>query len=250
MAEQRPADVVGDLRQSQCVTAFQTTNGCFDADCGTLRRASTSFRGSGRTVAWSKRHRRTPDLDRWFRSAHNSRPDHLAPVLRRETFDASLSITTLTDNNNPYRPPQQVNTVAFEQVLTTPELWLRRTTLMLCVLIVVAVAIAFINVFSIVFSGTAAVFLGLIITILGIRSGRVSGILFGGSALAITVAVFIWINVMDWSPEDAQEPVPLVLAAYAFFFTPVGIMYVLSTWSGGEKQTESDGNEDTLKSPQ
>lgn len=88
-----------------------------------------------------------------------------------------------------------------------------------------AVVASVIDIESIVGSGPILSLTGLALAIGAWKTRRSrTGLLFGLSAGAMTVAVFLLIFLRRWSPDDAKYPVPLILIGYEYLIAPVALL--------------------------
>ena len=135
-----------------------------------------------------------------------------------------------TPDDNPFRAPQ----TSFEPVESKFDTSLRHLRICLglqCTTIVLGVAAAFYDIYSIVVTGAVLSLLGLLTAILSIRPRLISGLVFGLSGPAVSAICFALINLFIWGPDDAQHPVSLIAAGYATFTVPLGLLVWTRTGS-------------------
>lgn len=125
-------------------------------------------------------------------------------------------------DDNPFRAPQS----SFEPTNRKPDSNLRHLRICLglqCTTIVVGVAAAFYDIESIVATGPILFFIGIPVVILSRRLGLTSGLTFGISGPAISLLCLVLINLLGWSPADAQLPVSTIAAIYTTFALRLGL---------------------------
>jgi len=128
---------------------------------------------------------------------------------------------TDSENPNPYAPPQ----VASESVLlpkpSPDRRRIRRWAIVECLVIAGALAAQAIDIESIIISGPVFGLVGLGVAIMGRRSRHVPALMFGGSAFAFAIFIFVLINLADWGPREATRPVMILSWIYTVAVTPV-----------------------------
>jgi hypothetical protein len=128
---------------------------------------------------------------------------------------------------NPFLPPES----QFTPRESIPANRAQTVANVLAILKMVAIGIgtvaALIDIESIVATGPIISLLGLPVAIISIRNARYLGIVFGLSGLAITIACFLLIFNLQWSPHEAQMPVSAIGVCYAGPAILLGVMFVL-----------------------
>lgn len=97
-------------------------------------------------------------------------------------------------------------------------MWLQLLT------VIVGLGFARWKVDSIVGTGPILSILGIVLAILSYRKGLLSGVLLGLSAPAFSVMVFLIIFLQNWSPHDAQQPVPVIIGIYLLAVLSTGLL--------------------------
>jgi len=90
--------------------------------------------------------------------------------------------------------------------------------------IAVAVVAGLVDIESIVVSGPVLSLLGLLIAVLSIPCRAWQGILFGASAIIMSIACFAAIAGLGLSPHEAQFPIGSAICVYAVVALPLGIL--------------------------
>ena len=128
------------------------------------------------------------------------------------------------DFDNPYRAPEVPFEVIRESVPRGTYFWVRLWVILQMLVAVVGTAAAFVNVESIVATGPILSLVGIFGTIVCVRKRYYFGALIGISGPLISVAIFLMIFLLNWSPGDAQEPVPLMGAVYLAMLCAMGLV--------------------------
>jgi hypothetical protein len=105
--------------------------------------------------------------------------------------------------------------------------------------IVGAVIAAAIDIESIVGSGVIFSLLGLFVAAGSGTSRSRSMLVFGLSAVAISLFLLVLINVMEWGQAEAAFPVTLILLGYELALAPVGLVALYHSLAGpiaGDRQ--------------
>lgn len=138
---------------------------------------------------------------------------------------ASGADQLVNDSANPYRAPE-----VFSEPLRETEHrlsgWLRPSAALMCLTIGVGQVAAFVDIESIIFTGPAVSIIGLLVATAGHSSDIRPAVWLGLSGPAITALTALVINVMSWSPGEAQGPLPGLLCCYTAAFLPIGIYCV------------------------
>lgn len=92
-----------------------------------------------------------------------------------------------------------------------------------------SVIISVIDVESIVITGPLFTATGLVVACGWIVSRDVSTLAFGLSTGVVSLSIFLLIFSLEWSPSDAQFPVPLMLLGYEVVVVPVGLLSMYRT---------------------
>lgn len=155
------------------------------------------------------------------------------------------------DFDNPYRAPEVPFEVVREPAPRGGFFWVRLWISLQMLTAVVGTASAFIDVETIVATGPILSIVGIFGTIACVRRRFHFGTLISASAPAISVAIFLIISLLNWSPGDAQEPVPLMGAAYTAVVCAPGLVALWQTRSlqaFASKQASGQFNEMLLDS--
>jgi nicotinamide riboside transporter PnuC len=150
-----------------------------------------------------------------------------------------------TSDDNPFRAPQ----TSFEPVESKFDTSLRHLRICLglqCTTIVLGVAAAFYDIYSILVTGAVLSLVGLLTAILSMRPRLISGLVFGLSGPAISAICFALINLLNWGPDDAQHPVSLIAAVYAMITVPLGLLVWTRTGSDSFLEELQNKNENAL----
>ena len=122
---------------------------------------------------------------------------------------------------NPYAAPQ----VAAEKVVLPKRRYdakyLRGWVILQCIVIAITLFAQFISIESIIVTGPVFGLIGIGIVIVAARAQRVFGILFGASAIAFTLFIFLLINIAAWGPSDARRPVIIMSWIFAVGILPL-----------------------------
>lgn len=124
---------------------------------------------------------------------------------------------------NPYAAPQSRPEAA------APSEGFPRATLFqwlvgLKILTIIGGAIAaHIEIESILVSGSLLTLQGIPIGLLSYRASYWRGLSFGVCGPAISIFCFLLINIMDWGPKDAEEPVSAIADVYAVVAVILGV---------------------------
>lgn len=135
---------------------------------------------------------------------------------------------------NPYKAPLQDERLHSASTNRPWErFWLRVCSVLLCLDYIIGAGWAwFDEIESILVSGTVAVVLGLLLLYCALRVKASAAAWFSGGTLLFVAAVFLLINLNDWSPGDAKVPVSRLIVVATCFAVPLGIFGALT---GGPK---------------
>jgi hypothetical protein len=135
------------------------------------------------------------------------------------------------DIDNPYRAPDVPFDVARESAPRGAYFWVRLWISLQMLVAVVGTAAAFVDVETIVATGPILSIVGIFGTIASVRRRFHFGTLVSASGPAVSVAIFLIIFLLNWSPGRAQEPVPDMGAAYMAVVCASGLVALWQTRS-------------------
>ena len=135
------------------------------------------------------------------------------------------------DVDNPYRAPEVSFEVVRERAPRGAYFWVRSFIIMQMLIAVVGTAAAFVDVETIVATGPILSVFGIFGTIACVRKRYDFGALIGASGPVISVAIFLIIQLFNWGPTEAQEPVPLIGAVYMAILCVMGLVALRGTIS-------------------
>ena len=135
------------------------------------------------------------------------------------------------DIDNPYRAPEVPFEVLRESVLRGAYFWIRSFIILQMLVAVVGTAAAFVDVETIVITGPILSIFGIFGTIACVRKRYNFGVWIGASGPAICLAIFLIIQLFNWGPTEAQEPVPLIGAVYMAILCVMGLVALRETIS-------------------
>ena len=150
-----------------------------------------------------------------------------------------------TPDDNPFRAPQS----AFEPIENTFHTNLRRLRVCLglqCTSIALGVAAAFYTIHSIVVTGAILCLVGVVTVFLSRRLKLTDGLVFGLSGPAVSLVCFALINLLNWSPRDAQHPVSIIAVVYATCALPLGLYVWTRTGSVSDAAPHEEQLNDSL----
>ena len=133
--------------------------------------------------------------------------------------------------DNPYRAPEVPFEVVRESVPRGAYFWVRSFIILQMLVAVVGTAAAFGDVETIVATGPILSIFGIFGTIVCVRKRYYFGALTCASGPVISVAIFLVIFLLNWSPTAAQEPVPLIGAVYMAILCVMGLIALRETIS-------------------
>ena len=133
--------------------------------------------------------------------------------------------------DNPYRAPEVPFEVVRESVPRGAYFWVRSFIILQMLVAVVGTAAAFGDVETIVATGPILSIFGIFGTIVCVRKRYYFGALICASGPVISVAIFLVIFLLNWSPTAAQEPVPLIGAVYMAILCVMGLIALRETIS-------------------
>lgn len=124
---------------------------------------------------------------------------------------------------NPYQAPDAQHLVAEVPINHRQRLgWLRLWSGLLLLTLAVGTPLAvFYWIESIVATGPFALVFGLIVVTRGIKSQRMVTTLTGVITAIFVLVVFALINLNDWSPREAQEPVGVMIVIFDVLIVPL-----------------------------
>ena len=160
-------------------------------------------------------------------------------------MSSAVENTMTTPDDNPFRAPKS----AFEPVESTSNKNLRRLRVCLglqCATIALGVAAAFYTIHSIVVTGGILCLVGIVTAFLSRRNRLSDGLAFGLSGPAISLACFTLINLLNWSPADAQHPVSIIAVVYATCALPLGLYVWTKTGSDNDAVALEEQLNDSL----
>ena len=135
------------------------------------------------------------------------------------------------DLDNPYRAPEVPFEVVRERAPRGAYFWVRSWIILQMIVAVVGTAAAFVDVETIVATGPILSIFGIFGTIVCVRKRYYFGALTCASGPVISVAIFLVIFLLNWSPTAAQEPVPLIGAVYMAILCVMGLIALRETIS-------------------
>ena len=135
------------------------------------------------------------------------------------------------DVDNPYRAPEVPFEVVRERAPRGAYFWVRLWISLQMLVAVVGTAVAFVNVESIVATGPILSIVGIFGTIACVRRRFHFGTLISASGPVVSVAIFLIIFLLNWSPTAAQGPVPLMGATYIAIVCVSGVVALWQTRS-------------------
>ena len=133
--------------------------------------------------------------------------------------------------DNPYRVPEVPFEVVRESVPRGAYFWVRSFIILQMLVAVVGTAAAFVDVETIVATGPILSIFGIFGTIVCVRKRYYFCALTCASGPVISVAIFLVIFLLNWSPTAAQEPVPLIGAVYMAILCVMGLIALRETIS-------------------
>ena len=133
------------------------------------------------------------------------------------------------DVDNPYRAPEVPFEVVRERAPRGAYFWVRSFILMQMLVAVVGTAAAFVEVKTIVITGPILSIFGVFGTIVCVRKRYDFGTWISASGPVICLAIFLIIQLFNWGPAEAQEPVPLIGAVYMAILCVMGLVALRET---------------------
>lgn len=135
------------------------------------------------------------------------------------------------DFDNPYRAPEVPFEVVQESTPRGGYFWVRLWISLQMLTAVVGTVAAFIDVEAIVVTGLILSIVGIFGIIACVRRRLHFGTLISASGPAVSVAIFLIIFLLNWSPTAAQGPVPLMGATYMALVCASGLVALWQTRS-------------------
>ena len=112
----------------------------------------------------------------------------------------------------------------------------------------IAVLAATVEIESIVFSGPILSLTGLVLAAVRRRDANMARRLFGLSALPVSVACFLLIVFLKWSPKNAEQPITTILFLYEVQFLPIGLAGLFRIIASLSQPTDYHGPQFSLRS--
>jgi len=135
------------------------------------------------------------------------------------------------DIDNPYRAPEVPFEVVRESAPRGAYFWVRSWIILQMLVAVVGTAAAFVDVHTIMATGPILSIVGIFGTIACVRNRYYFGAVISASGSIISLAVFLIIQLLNWGPAEAQEPVPLIGAFYMAILCVMGLVALRETVS-------------------
>jgi len=135
------------------------------------------------------------------------------------------------DVDNPYRAPEVPFEVVRERAPRGAYFWVRLWISLQMLVAVAGTFTAFISVHMIVATGPILSIVGISGTIASFRKRYDFGAWIGASGAIISLAIFLLIQLFNWGPAEAQEPVPLIGAVYMAILCVMGLVALRETIS-------------------
>jgi hypothetical protein len=135
------------------------------------------------------------------------------------------------DLDNPYRAPEVPFEVVRESAPRGAYFWVRAFIMMQMLVAVVGTAAAFVDVHTIMATGPVLSIVGIFGTIACVRNRYYFGAVIAASGSIISLAIFLIIQLLNWGPAEAQEPVPLIAALYMAIICIMGLVVLRETIS-------------------
>jgi hypothetical protein len=135
------------------------------------------------------------------------------------------------DIDNPYRAPDVPFDVVRESAPRGAYFWVRSFIMMQMLIAVMGTAAAFVDVHTIVATGPILSIFGIAGAIACVRKRYNFGVWIGASGPAICLAIFLIIQLFNWGPSEAQEPVPPIGAFYMAILCVMGLVALRETIS-------------------
>jgi hypothetical protein len=150
------------------------------------------------------------------------------------------------DLDNPYRAPEVPFEVVRERAPRGAYSWVRAFIMIQMLVAVVGTFAALRDVHTIMATGPILSIVGIFVTIACVRKRYNFGVWIGASGPAICLAIFLIIQLFNWGPSEAQEPVPLIGAVYLAILCVMGLIALRVTISlqasagAGTKETTGE----------
>jgi K+-sensing histidine kinase KdpD len=143
------------------------------------------------------------------------------------------------DLDNPYRAPEVPFEVVRESAPRGAYFWVRAFIMMQMLVVVVGTAAAFVDVHTIMATGPILSIVGILGTIACVRNRYYFGAMIAASGSIFSLAIFLIIQLLNWGPAEAQEPVPLMGAVYMAILCVMGLVALRETVSLQAKQIQA-----------
>ena len=126
---------------------------------------------------------------------------------------------------NPYLPPTAAGSpVDTAAARSKPLGWLRFWSFLLLLTLMIGTPLAmYYSIESIVATGPFVLIFGLIVAAVGAKCRQIATTLVGVLSVLFVILVFGLINLNGWSPRDAEEPVPAMIALFDLIVFPLAI---------------------------
>lgn len=118
------------------------------------------------------------------------------------------------DWENPYQTPEVLLEPEREYLATRVCFWPKIWIIVQLLVVVVGIGLSVATIFSIIGTGVVLSLAGIVTAICAYRLRLRWGIVLGASAPLFSVFIFALINIMEWSPRDAELPVPMMASVY------------------------------------
>lgn len=136
-----------------------------------------------------------------------------------------------------------------------PKLWICAQMLV----VVVGLGLSYVEIHSIVGTGPVLAVVGIVVTVLAYRMRSRWGMTLGVSGPVFSLFIFLLINILEWGPDAAEIPVPILGTAYLATTAIVAVIVMLEirsrkTWteslpSGVPQRVFQDGNNRSIGLP-
>jgi len=153
--------------------------------------------------------------------------------------------TMTVSEDNPFRAPQS-SFDPTEDKATKGLRVLRICIGLQCTTIVLGVSAAFYDIESIVVTGPVLFLIGIFLALCNRQHEHLTSLAFGLSGPAISIICLALINLLNWSPTDAQHPVSIIAAVYTTIALPTGLFLWTRTGSDRYFEELQNRNENAL----
>ncbi len=135
------------------------------------------------------------------------------------------------DWENPYQTPEVLPEPEREYLATRVCFWPKIWISVQLLVVVVGIGLSVATIFSIIGSGLVLSLAGIVMAICAYRLRLRWGIVLGASAPLFSVFIFALINIMEWSPRDAELPVPMMASVYLVGALILSFGSMIEIWS-------------------